>query len=104
MSDKILRRVSEMIIPKNYAGQVYGDDGYLHIYVTSLDNTKFYTDIIDGSIIQFDLVEFSLKYLESVKAKVIPLFGSEYGIYSVGIQQKINKISPLNSIGLEMGQ
>ena len=93
MSDKLLRRVSEMIIPQNYAGQVYGEDGYLHICVTSLDNTKFYTDIIDGSIIQFDLFEFSLNYLESAKAKLIPLLASEYGIYSVGIQQKINKIS-----------
>ena len=78
--------------PSDYAGQYYGDDGNLHINVTSMDNTEYYTDIIDGSIIKFDLVEFSLIYLKSLEAKVISYAGQKYGIYSVGIQQKINKV------------
>lgn len=53
----------KFVYPDDYAGSYDGDDGYLHIMLTSLDNVDHYKAIIDPSLVQFHTVKFSFNQL-----------------------------------------
>lgn len=58
---------NEIIYPDDYAGTYDGDDGYLHIMVTSsTDDVDYYTAIVDPSIVRFHTVKYSLNQLIKV--------------------------------------
>lgn len=77
--------------PLDYGGQYYGEDGYIHVNVTSTDNIKYYTDIIDESVVKFDIVEFNRQYINTVYSAIKEI-GGKYGIYSIGIHVRDNKV------------
>ena len=58
---------NEIIYPDDYAGSYVGDDGYLHIMVTSsTDDVDYYTAIVDPSIVRFHTVKYSIDQLIKV--------------------------------------
>jgi|GEM_PF-6567107 len=58
---------NEIIYPDDYAGSYVGDDGYLHIMVTSsTDDVDYYTAIVDPSIVRFHTVKYSINQLIKV--------------------------------------
>ena len=77
--------------PPDYASHYYGEDGYIHLNLTSMDNINFYTDLIDESVFKIELVKFNHQYLDNVYS-AIKKYGGEYGIYSIGIHLRENKV------------
>ena len=57
---------SKLVYPDDYAGTYDGDDGYLHIMLTSLDNIDHYKAIVDPSLVQFHTVKYSFNQLFKV--------------------------------------
>ncbi len=77
--------------PADYAGAYYGNDGYLHINITSSpDNIDFYTDIVDASITRFHIVDYPYTYLMGIHDILKP-YMEEYGIYEISTIQADNK-------------
>lgn len=62
------------VYPNDYAGMYDGDDGYLHIMLTSLDNIDHYKAIVDPSLVQFHTVKYSFnqlcKVMDSLEEKM----------------------------------
>ena len=63
---------SKVVYPDDYAGSGVGDDGYLNIMLTSLDNVDYYKAIVDPSLIRFHVVKNSLNQLVKIIDAVEP--------------------------------
>lgn len=84
--------VTNVIYPYDYAGAYYGDDGLLHICITSSeDRVDFYTGIVDKSLTCFDYVNYSFEYLSSIhdllKSNMI-----SFDVYDISTIQADNKV------------
>ncbi len=77
--------------PSDYAGAYYGDDGYLHINITSsLDKIDKYTDIVDSEVTKFHVVDFTYDYLLGIHDVIKP-YMETYCIFEVSTIQAANK-------------
>ena len=95
--------VYDIEYPYDYAGAYYGDDGYLHICLTSSDSRiTFYTGIVDESLSRFDFVNYTFDYLMSIHNVLKPNMAN-LGIYDISTIQADNKvyIYVSNSIHIE---
>lgn len=77
--------------PADYAGAYYGDDGYLHINITSsLDNVDFYTDIVNESVTRFHIVDYTYTYLKSIH-EILKPYMEDFDIYEISTLQADNR-------------
>lgn len=82
----------EIQYPADFAGSYLGEDGYLHINVTSsTDDVSAYTAIVDASLVRFHTVAFSYAYLQNVHQLCIPLM-RECDIYEISVSEQDNKV------------
>ena len=71
--EKDPKDASKVIFPDDYAGNYIGNDGYLHIMVTSSsDDVDYYTAIVDPSLVRFHTVKYSLNQLLKVSDLIEP--------------------------------
>lgn len=79
--------------PSDYAGAYYGDDGYLHVNITSSENDipELYSNMLDISFIRFHQVKYSYMYLLNIQ-NLLRASMTELGIVEMYTIQRDNMI------------